>query len=239
MKQILLPSITVVGLLLTLAGSQMPAVAKEPTVDDRFRDAGRIASEDELPLLTPPQSKLVHEIPSGDVISGPAYLGVTFGDDERSAVVRSVAPGSPAEQAGLKPGDVIETLQGIAVDSPQDVLDLIKKMRPGTMLDIGVSRRVNLHAQAPLAILPGATLRSVSYPPDSSSSSYNTTANTSHEPLPLPRNVQANTSKAKPQPYRNPVAPRQSAPSSGQRRSNNQGSNRSDNRGLLNRGRGR
>ena len=51
MKQNLLPGITVVGLLLTLAGSQLRAVAKEPTVDDRFRDAGSKASEAELPLL--------------------------------------------------------------------------------------------------------------------------------------------------------------------------------------------
>ena len=83
---------------------------------------------------------------------------MTFADDDRNAVVRTVAPGSPAEQAGLKPGDVIETLQGIAIDSPQDVLDIVAKMRPGTMLDIGVSRRVNMHAQAPLAILPGGTV---------------------------------------------------------------------------------
>ena len=117
MKQSLLPSITVVGLLLTLAGSQLRAVAKEPTVDDRFRDASSKTSEAELPLLNPPQSKLVRENPTGDVISGPAYLGVTFGDDDRNAVVRSVAPGSPAEQAGLKPGDMVETLQGIAIDS--------------------------------------------------------------------------------------------------------------------------
>src|SRR6185295_8879012 len=99
-------------------------------------------------------------------ISGPGNLGGTFGDDKREGVVRSVAPGSPAEQAGLKPNDVIETLQGIAIASPQDVLDLVAKMRPGTMLDVGVSRRVNLHAQAPLAVLPGATSRVVGYPPD-------------------------------------------------------------------------
>ena len=75
MKQILLPSIKVVGLLLALAGSQLRAVAKEPTVDDRFRDAGSKTSEAELPLLNPPQSKLVRENPSWRRHFWPGVLG--------------------------------------------------------------------------------------------------------------------------------------------------------------------
>jgi len=236
MKQSLLPSITIVGLLLALAGSQLRAVAKEPTIDERFRDPGNKTSEGELPLLNAPQSKLVRENPSGDAITGPAYLGVTFGDNARSAVVRSVAPGSPAEQAGLKPGDVVETLQGITIDSPDDVLNIVAKMRPGTMLYVGVSRRVNLHAQAPLSVVPGATTRSVGYSPDPTSNGYNVTTNSSHELLPVPSNVQRNSAKSMPQPNRNAASQRPSPSSSGQRRSNSQNSNQSDgNRGLLGR----
>src|SRR6185436_4453017 len=100
---------------------------------------------------------------------------------------------SPAEQAGLKPGDTIESLQGIAIAVPQDVLDIIGKMRPGTMLDVGVSRRVSLHAQAPLAPLPGPTLRSAGYPPESASSGYPSTTNSSREFLPVPPRAQVNT----------------------------------------------
>jgi membrane-associated protease RseP (regulator of RpoE activity) len=236
MKQNFLPNIAIVALLLTLAGSQLRAVAKEPTIDDRFRDTGNKTSEGELPLLTPPQSKLVRENPNGDAISGPAYLGVTFGDNDRNAVVRTVAPGSPAEQAGLKSGDVIETLQGITIDSPEDVLKIVAKMRPGTMLDVGVSRRISLHAQAPLSVLPGATTRTVGYPPDPTSSGYNATANSPHELIPVPSNVQRNSAKTMPQSNRNTASQRPTASSSSQRRSNSQNSNQSDgNRGLLGR----
>src|SRR4051812_31376273 len=160
-----LATITAVCLLLALAGSQLRAVAKEPTVDERFRDTTSKPTENAFPVLNAPQSKPVRDNPTlnatqskvlrdnaaNDAATGPAYFGVTFRGDSRGAVVSTVAPGSPAEQAGLKPGDVIESLQGIAIDSPQNVVDIIGKMRAGTMLDVGVSRRVMMHAQTPLA----------------------------------------------------------------------------------------
>src|SRR5262245_26025962 len=103
MKKIFCAGITTVGLLFALAGSAPRTVAKEPTIDERFQDTNNSAPnrtnnapESELPLLSPPQSKLVQPArdfarPSSNTsnvgnISGPAYLGVTFSDDERSAV---------------------------------------------------------------------------------------------------------------------------------------------------------
>jgi len=244
MKQSLLPSAGVVSLLLALAGFQLQAIAKEPTVDERFRDAARTTSESDLPVLNSPQSKLVRPNTNVEVLTrptravsqtGPAYLGVTFSDDNRHAVVRAVAPGSPAEQAGLSPGDVVETLQGIAIDSPQDVVDIIAKMRPGTMLDIGVSRRVSIRAQAPLSVAPGATMRRVGYPPESEDDrSYVPATNSTHELIPAPANFQGNTYQA--QPNRNTAAPRQSTSGYSQPRNMNQNSNQNSNQSDGNRG---
>ena len=71
-----------------------------------------------------------------------AYLGVTFDVRYRNAaIVQSVAPGSPAEQAGLRPGDALNSLGGRRVMSPIDVVNIISSMQPGQRVDLGFSRR--------------------------------------------------------------------------------------------------
>jgi membrane-associated protease RseP (regulator of RpoE activity) len=137
-----------------------------PTIDERFRDSDSNAREPAAPVLISPQSRSHREepLPAGDF--GPPYLGVTFDARDRAAVVQTVAPGSPAEQAGLQPDDTIETLQGRRVRSNQDVADIVARMRPGELLDIGYSRRVNVRTQAALASDPNARPRSVSYLPE-------------------------------------------------------------------------
>jgi S1-C subfamily serine protease len=60
-----------------------------------------------------------------------AYLGVVVesrqarGEFEGGAGVRNVAPNSPAERAGVKPGDVIIGLKGEPVHSNDDLLNLL------------------------------------------------------------------------------------------------------------------
>jgi predicted metalloprotease with PDZ domain len=98
------------------------------------------------------------------------YLGVIFGTDNRGgATVRKISPKSPAEQAGLQTGDVIESLQGKRVRSSQDVQNILRKMKPGEVIDIAYSRRMSLRTQAALGSEPGATQRTVGYPPDETS----------------------------------------------------------------------
>ncbi len=56
-------------------------------------------------------------------------LGLPAGT--RGAVVREVRSGSPAEQAGLQPGDVVVEIDRQAVASPEQAATLLKEKRPG------------------------------------------------------------------------------------------------------------
>jgi hypothetical protein len=116
-----------------------------------------------------------------------AYLGVTFEPEIPSAAVtQSVAPGSPAEQAGLRAGDVIETLNGQRVATYQDVLDAVRWMKPGDSIDIIASRRVSIRTQAVLEQAPDGYRRTVDLaaPPEDVENTIRPTA--AEELLPAP-----------------------------------------------------
>src|SRR6478609_10862482 len=106
MKKEFLACVVVVGLLCMMVGSKGRTFAQavhEPTIDERFRDDNVQPAAAELPQLQPPQnspSRLAHAKAGAAKNAPTAYLGVTFGDG-LDAIVRTVAPGSPAEQAGL------------------------------------------------------------------------------------------------------------------------------------------
>jgi membrane-associated protease RseP (regulator of RpoE activity) len=103
------------------------------------------------PELASPAELAPEEMPGGAAYR--ARLGITLDPRYRAAVVRSVAPGSPAEHAGLQPGDTIEALNARRVDSYQDVQQFIDGMRPGDIVDIDFSRRITGRTQA---VLEGA-----------------------------------------------------------------------------------
>lgn len=69
-----------------------------------------------------------------------ALAAVTLGDWEavsEGARVVSVREGSPAERAGIRPGDVIEEVDGVGVAVPEDVAQATGR-RPGRELTLGV-----------------------------------------------------------------------------------------------------
>src|SRR6187401_906035 len=111
MRREFLVRVVVFGLLLGVSGTRGLVLAQavhEPTIDDRFRDENVKPANAEVPQLNPPQnqqSRLKQDKPTVVKSSSGAYLGVTFSGDEQEAIIRTVAPGSPAEQAGLKPND--------------------------------------------------------------------------------------------------------------------------------------
>jgi serine protease Do len=69
-------------------------------------------------------------------------LADSFGlDKPRGALVSAVEPGSPAERAGLKSGDVILAVDGKAIDQSVDLPRVVGETKPGTALRLDVWRK--------------------------------------------------------------------------------------------------
>jgi S1-C subfamily serine protease len=99
---------------------------------------------------------IVHEILAGTpnpqiVVGARAFLGVQvtdasqagffpgvgfFGATSQGALILGVVPGSPADDAGLLPGDVIVSFAGQAVPSQSTLRRLILEHRPGQTVEI-------------------------------------------------------------------------------------------------------
>jgi serine protease Do len=69
-------------------------------------------------------------------------LAESFGlDRPRGALVSTVEPGSPAEKAGVKSGDVIVAVDGKPIDQSVDLPRIIGETRPGTAVALQVWRQ--------------------------------------------------------------------------------------------------
>ncbi len=60
--------------------------------------------------------------------------------DTRGALVNDVMAGSPAEKAGIEPGDVIRSVDGIAIDDSSDLPPVIGAMAPGATAKLDILR---------------------------------------------------------------------------------------------------
>lgn len=69
--------------------------------------------------------------------------GVAMDYTGDGAKISTVDPGSPAEQAGLKPGDIVTRFDGETVTSGIDLIVLTRKHEPGQRLKLTVSRSGN------------------------------------------------------------------------------------------------
>jgi len=72
--------------------------------------------------------------------SSQAYLGLLLDSNNYLPVVVSVRPNSPAEQAGVKQGDVITQLNGKAVESYEAFASNVFFLRPESTVNIQVAR---------------------------------------------------------------------------------------------------
>jgi len=59
---------------------------------------------------------------------------------ERGALVRGIAPGGPADEAGIEVGDVIVSIHGQDVATSQEIGELIIAREPGDRVEVGVVR---------------------------------------------------------------------------------------------------
>ena len=62
-------------------------------------------------------------------------------DDTDGALVASVGKTSPAEKAGLRPGDVIRTIEGESLTSTRDVTREIAEAGAGETVKLGIWRK--------------------------------------------------------------------------------------------------
>lgn len=57
-------------------------------------------------------------------------------DAKEGALVTQILNGSPAEQAGLQPGDVISHINGVQVDSSKDLINTVTGVVPGKRIEL-------------------------------------------------------------------------------------------------------
>lgn len=87
---------------------------------------------------------------------GPPWLGVTMAEVGERVVVRKVARRSPAEQAGLKVGDVLLQVGDKRVAVAADVSAEVRRRRPGDRVDVSFGRDgTQKTAAAKLEAFPG------------------------------------------------------------------------------------
>jgi putative serine protease PepD len=69
-----------------------------------------------------------------------AYLGVSTSGDSGRVTVAAVSAGGPAASAGLRVGDVIQSVGGKSVNDPDDVASAIQDRHPGESIEVEVQR---------------------------------------------------------------------------------------------------
>ena len=71
----------------------------------------------------------------------PALAAQLGASDPRGVIVEDIVSGSPAEAAGLEPGDIIRKIGGVAVPSLPDVRARLAELSVGAKTQIAIERR--------------------------------------------------------------------------------------------------
>lgn len=160
-------SLAALGLALTLLTVPMAARAAGDDDDDDSGDNGKQGTV---------------RIYGGDNDAQGGYLGVQVQDvtralqrarnlpTEEGALVSRVEDESPADQAGIRRGDVITEVNRQKVDSSQDLIRVVRGMGPGsrvrvTMWRSGSLRTVNVQlGERPQGMMPGMGMPNFRFP---------------------------------------------------------------------------
>ena len=82
-------------------------------------------------------SEIEHGQASGTVhIGAPASLGASYTDGAQGAIVQRVLPGSPADTAGIRAGDVITALGSASINSATALDDALATHKPGDRVPV-------------------------------------------------------------------------------------------------------
>src|SRR5262245_40830675 len=82
------------------------------------------------------------QLAAGDKVGeNPVWLGVRADIDAKNCKLGEITPDSPAEEAGLKAGDVIVKFAGKDVGSYQDMVKLLQRKKPGDEVELEVKRK--------------------------------------------------------------------------------------------------
>jgi hypothetical protein len=93
-----------------------------------------------------PTQEFTQQYAGATPATGQRLLGIVLDDQQQdAAVVASVEPNSPAQQAGVRPNDMIVAVSGRQVSSPNEFADTIAQVPQGSAVDLAVSRTMNLH----------------------------------------------------------------------------------------------
>jgi uncharacterized iron-regulated protein len=95
-------------------------------------------------------------VPYEDVPSKKVRLGVMMRADAGTVLIDKVLSGSPAEQVGLKAGDVFVSLDDFPVTEQGDVILVIASKKPGDWVKVRVRREGEEMLFAPLLTIPPA-----------------------------------------------------------------------------------
>ena len=110
--------------------------------------------DDESEMTGPPEAPEPPEAPAPFTyfVSGGSWLGISIADidaarakelglkEEMGAEIKSVAPASPAEESGLKTGDVIVSYQGERVEGAAQLTRLVRETPAGRKVSLQIFR---------------------------------------------------------------------------------------------------
>jgi S1-C subfamily serine protease len=130
-----------VGFAIAIDGAM--EVAKEIMADNPSCGAGSSSSEEEAPPEEgePADPEQGQGGGSGSDQPAPseepgAWLGAAVADGGEGALLAEIVPGSPAEEAGLEPGDVVVGIDGEPVAGAEDLVNAVAQHEPGDQVTL-------------------------------------------------------------------------------------------------------
>ena len=115
-----------------LSPVQLDSVVTGPTVGSWVATPGGFASD-----------PLVIGVVSGEPRSierDAPVIGVSIEGTSAGVVIRQVMPGSGAEAEGLEEGDVVTQINNVIVNTPDDLMRVVSRSRPGTKVALRIRR---------------------------------------------------------------------------------------------------